>query len=124
MAFPGPKNHRINRRKLGRGQYPTQPNTPPTTAVTVIAISAAGGVTFSAPVATTAGQELSIAGITVPQTNPTFGTAPASRVQVPISWSHGAPTSPFNWTFNGVPSQLTLPAGKTTWYPSGGLATP
>lgn len=37
MAFPGPKVHRVNRRKLGRGQYPSVPQA----ALTVSVVSSA-----------------------------------------------------------------------------------
>lgn len=50
MAFPGPKTHRLNRRKMGRGQFPTA-------AAVTAAITTTGTtnltLTFSRPVVVT-----------------------------------------------------------------------
>lgn len=43
-SFPGPKVHRVNRRKLGRGQFPTP------AAVTPVITSAASVATITFPV--------------------------------------------------------------------------
>lgn len=49
MAFPGSKVHRVNRRKLGRGQYPTGG----TITVTLTNATVTLTMTFSAPVVVT-----------------------------------------------------------------------
>jgi hypothetical protein len=45
-SYPGPKVHRTNRRKLGRGQYPTAP----AAIITVTDTSTTATLTFSVPV--------------------------------------------------------------------------
>lgn len=49
MAYPGPKVHRVNRRKLGRGQYPT------TNGISVVVTDSGSTatLTFSRPVVVT-----------------------------------------------------------------------
>lgn len=46
MAYPGPKVHRANRRKLGRGQYPAAGDV----VVSVAGSASTAVLTFSAPV--------------------------------------------------------------------------
>jgi hypothetical protein len=60
MAFPGPKVHRTNRRKLGRGQ--TLPIAP--VVCTVTGTSSTATLTFSAPVIVSGPIPLSVVGLT------------------------------------------------------------
>jgi hypothetical protein len=45
-SYPGPKVHRVNRRKLGKGQYPTSGTVTPTLSLATTVLT----ITFSRPV--------------------------------------------------------------------------
>lgn len=73
MAFPGPKVHRVNRRKLGRGQFPT------TNAVAAVVTGSGSTVviTFARPVVVTGNIPLTVATLTLSNqvvTSPTVVT--------------------------------------------------
>lgn len=61
MSYPSGKTHRINRRKLGRGQYPT----PPGVTVTAALSSETVTLTFSQPVVVSGVIPLTVAGGTL-----------------------------------------------------------
>lgn len=60
MAYPGPKVHRVNRRKLGRGQFPTAVGV----AVSVTGASATATLTFARPVVVSGPIPLNVASLT------------------------------------------------------------
>lgn len=60
MAFPTAKVHRGNRRKLGRGQYPTSASV----GVTVTGTASTATLTFSRPVVVTGPIPLAVATLT------------------------------------------------------------
>lgn len=62
MAYPGPKVHRINRRRLGRGQFPTTNNV--TCTVTSTGTTNAT-LTFSGPVVVTGTIGMTVATLTL-----------------------------------------------------------
>lgn len=61
MAYPGPKVHRVNRRKLGRGQYPTANSV----LVTVTSATPVVTLTFSRPVVVTGTIPITVATLTI-----------------------------------------------------------
>lgn len=86
MAFPGPKVHRVNRRKLGRGQFPT------TTAVACVITGASTTVTltFARPVVVTGPIPMTVATLTfVSQTivSPTIVTQTWSGTLTGHAWT-------------------------------------
>lgn len=92
-SFPGPKVHRVNRRKLGRGQFPTA------TGVTVV-VSSSGTtnatLTFARPVIVTGTIPMTVATLTlVSQTQ----VSPTVVTQV--------------WSGNVSTHAYSLPAGAT-----------
>jgi hypothetical protein len=90
MAYPGAKVHRVSRRKLGRGQYPTAPalTCVLTDATTVLTL------TFSSPVVVTGTIPVTVAG------GPTF----VSQTVV------NATTVTQTWSATLVGHTVTLPA--------------
>jgi hypothetical protein len=58
MAYPTPKVHRPNRRKLGKGQYPTSANV----GVAVTSAASTATLTFSRPVVVTGPIPMFVAG--------------------------------------------------------------
>jgi hypothetical protein len=58
MAYPGPKVHRVSRRKLGRGQYPTSNGV----SVVVTDSGSTATLTFSRPVVVTGTIPVTVAG--------------------------------------------------------------
>lgn len=90
MGYPGPNVHRPSRRKLGRGQYPTQ------TGVSVVATGAASiaTLTFARPVVVTGLPPIQVATLT------------------PVSWVQSSPTV-VAITMSGAVSThaYTIPAG-------------
>jgi hypothetical protein len=92
MAYPGPKVHRVNRRKLGRGQYPNQyqPNgvsvvlTNPSADVVTLTFNKPVTVTGIIPVTTSAGAFVSQAIISSTVVQQTFSASQAAAtVTVP-----------------------------------------
>ena len=86
MAFPGPKVHRVNRRKLGRGQYPPIPST------SVTAVTATPQVTlnFGSPVIVSAQPGLTVTGLTIlsyAQTDPYTVNVIMSGATTGLAWS-------------------------------------
>lgn len=70
MAFPTPKVHRGDRRKLGRGQFPASASVP-------VAITGSGStatMVFSRPVVVTGPIPLTVAGLTLVSQNVSNGT--------------------------------------------------
>jgi hypothetical protein len=61
MSYPGPKVHRVNRRKLGRGQYPA----PTAVTCTVTGSVDTATLTFSRPVVVTGPIPFTVATLTV-----------------------------------------------------------
>lgn len=61
MAFPGPKVHRRNRRKLGRGQFPTAAGV----TVTITGSASTVTMTFARPVVVTGIIPLTVASLTL-----------------------------------------------------------
>lgn len=73
-TYPGPKVHRVARRKLGRGQYPTSPSV----TITVTSTSMTATLTFSVPVVVSGTIPMTVSGgttlTTQTQTSPTVVT--------------------------------------------------
>ena len=61
MSYPGPKVHRVNRRKLGRGQYPTAVGV----TVVITAATDVATLTFARPVVVSGPIPLAVGGVTV-----------------------------------------------------------
>jgi hypothetical protein len=59
-SYPGPKVHRVNRRKLGRGQFPSATGV----AVTITASGSTATLTFARPVVVTGPIPLTVGGVT------------------------------------------------------------
>lgn len=100
MAYPGPKVHRPSRRKLGRGQYPTQAAA--TVAITVVSADVAG-VTFNEPMVISGPITLNVAGKTV------VSQAIISSTLVQITYN-GALTG-LAWTFPSLQPNVATPQG-------------
>jgi hypothetical protein len=90
MAFPGPKVHRLNRRKLGRGQYPSALGTQVTAAPSTNSVI----LTFARPVlyggAAGGGLALTVGGrsvISATQNTPTQITVLMNGTVATLAWN-------------------------------------
>lgn len=86
MAFPGPKVHRMNRRKLGRGQFPTALGV----TVTATGTGSTAVLTFSRPVVISGPIPITVATLTyVSQVinSPTQATVTMSGTVATHAWA-------------------------------------
>lgn len=103
MAFPGPKVHRVNRRKLGRGQA---------TAATGVTVSATGSgstaiLTFARPVVVTGPVEITVATLTY------VSQVVNSPTQITVTMSGAVATHAY--TIPGAqPNIVTYQGGQVT----------
>lgn len=103
-SYPGPKVHRVNRRKLGRGQYPSSTSI---TAVLGNPSASVISITFSRPVVVTG---------TIPLTSST-GAFVSQTVVSPTVVTQ-------TWTTSQAAATVTLPANaaNVSSYQGGGVA--
>jgi len=104
MAYPGPKVHRKNRRKLGRGQFPSA------TGVGVVVTSTGTTnvtLTFARPVVVTGTIAMTVATLTI------VSQTVVSPTVVTQVWSGNVSTHAYNLPA-GAPNVLTNQGGPIT----------
>jgi hypothetical protein len=99
MAYPGPKVHRVSRRKLGRGQYPNSVQVTVTAATTTPNVT----LTFSSPVVFRNANGFAISGQTIVSASQTSPTT----VEIVMSGT----TTSAAYTFNGSSGGISSASG-------------
>jgi hypothetical protein len=101
MSYPGPKVHRVNRRKLGRGQYPAGNSV----TVVVTDTGTVATLTFARPVTVTGPINLNVAG------GPTYVSQAIVSPTV-VTQTYSAALTSHTYTINGnTPNVSTYQGG-------------